>query len=91
MTAIRDLPLRRYNFSDAYRSTFCTADRSQLGVLTSEVEPIFSTMVHDVQFNHCGIDTIKTIDRTQIRYAHLAATQELIHRVSTLKGKILTT
>ena len=91
MTAISNLPLRRYNFSDAYRSTFCTADRSQLGVLTSEVEPIFSTMVHDAEFNHCGIDKIKTVDRTQIRYAHLAATQALIQRVSTLKGIVLTT
>jgi hypothetical protein len=89
MTAIRDLPLRRYNFSDAYRSTFCTADRSQLGVLTSEVEPIFSTMVCDAPFDYCDLKTIKTIDRTQIRYAHLAATQALIHRVSTLKRLVL--
>jgi hypothetical protein len=89
MTAINSLPLRRYRFNDAYTNTFHTEDKWQLGVLTSEVEPIFSSMVKTVPFTHCGIDTIDTVDRTQLRYAHLAATQGLIHRVSTLKGRIL--
>jgi hypothetical protein len=90
MTAINTLPLRRYRFNDSYINTFQSGDRWQLGVLTSEVEPIFSSMVKTVPFTHCGIDTIDTVDRTQLRYAHLAATQGLIHRVSTLKGKVLT-
>jgi hypothetical protein len=89
MTAINSLPLRRYRFNDAYTNTFHTEDKWQLGVLTSEVEPIFSSMVKTVPFTHCGIDTIDTVDRTQLRYAHLAATQGLIHRVSTLKGRIM--
>jgi len=89
MTAINSLPLRRYRFNDSYINTFQSGDKWQLGVVTSEVEPIFSSMVKTVPFTHCGMDTIDTVDRTQLRYAHLAATQGLIHRVSTLKRRIL--
>jgi hypothetical protein len=86
MNAIKDLPLHRYAFSDSYCSTFRTRDRQQLGVLTSELP--FSSMVQSAPFDFCGFSTIQTVDRTQFRYAHLAATQGLLLRLSTLKGKL---
>jgi hypothetical protein len=83
LTAIKDLPLKRYSFKEAYCSTFLTADRQQLGILTCDVP--FSSMVLDAPFEHCGLSTIQTVDRTQFKYAHLAATQALIGRISTLR------
>jgi hypothetical protein len=88
MTAISELPLRRYAFNNAYLSTFNLRDRAQLGVITSEVEPIFPSMIRSAPFEHCGLESVNTVDRTQLRYAHLAATQGLIIRISTLKAAI---
>lgn len=89
LTAIEALPLRRFSYVPEYRNTFLTHDRTQLGLITSEVAPIFSSMVScQESFYHCGLSSIQTLDRTQLRYAHLAATQGLIQRVSTLKGRI---
>jgi hypothetical protein len=89
LESIHNLPLRRFSFINAYRSTFLTNDTKQLGLITSEVEPIFSTMVQpNTGFNRFGLSSIQTLDRTQLRYAHMAGTQALIQRVSTLKGRI---
>jgi len=84
LTLIKDLPLKRYSFKEAYCSTFLTADKHQLGILTSDVP--FSSMILDAPFEHCGLSTIKTVDRTQFKYAHLATTQALILRISTLRS-----
>ena len=89
LTAIKELPLKRYSFKESYCSTFLTADRQQLGILTSDVP--FSSMVLDAPFEHCGLSTIKTVDRTQFKYAHLATTQALISRISTLHSLLKTT
>ena len=85
---IENLPLRRFAFSQEYLSTFQLSDKHQLGVLTSEVAQEFPDAVHTAPFNFCDISTIHTVDRVQLRYYHLAATQHLMKRVSTLKGAL---
>jgi len=81
------IPLRVYNYVPAYESTFRVRDRSRLGFLTSEVAPIFPNSISRIPFEHSWANsTIETLDTSQIKYAHLGATQHLIHQVSTLEA-----
>jgi len=86
--AFMSIPLRRFAFSDAYCSTFQTEDRHQLGVITAEVKQQFPTAVHSTDINLCGLSTIESVDRPQLRYLHLSATQGLLIRISTLCERI---
>lgn len=88
MTAIRDLPLKRFSYIDEYRSKYRTVDTTQLGVLTSDLEQSFPNLLHTSPCELQGLSTIKTVDRKQLAYAHLAATQALILRVSSLRAKV---
>ena len=82
------LPLRAYNYVSAYESTFRVRDRTRLGFLTSEVKPLFPNSIRNVPFEHswAANSTIETLDVSQIKYAHLGATQHLIHQVSTMEA-----
>jgi hypothetical protein len=82
------LPLRYYGFNSTYISTFQPADRHQIGVLTSEVSDIFPEIVNSVEPSHLGMSTLNTIDRGQLKFAHLGATQRLIQKISSLSGEI---
>ena len=86
--SIGNLPLNRYAFSDKYQSLFRTQDTHQLGVLTTEVEKQFPAFVNKVDSEHLEIPDLQTVDRIQLRYAHLGATQHLIQRVSTLSAAV---
>jgi hypothetical protein len=79
---LADLPLRRYSFNYTYRDTYRVEDTTQLGVLTTELQPLLPHAVKD------GPTGFQTVDRAQLRFAHLAATQALIARVSTLKARL---
>jgi hypothetical protein len=81
------LSLRYYGFSDSYLSTFKPADRHQIGLITSEVQPIFPEFVNSVEPAHLDMDTLNVIDRGQLKFAHLGATQKLIEKISTLSGE----
>jgi hypothetical protein len=85
---IDKLPLRYYTFSGNYLSTFQPADRHQLGVLTTEVRPLLPAIVNEVRPAELGLSTLETIDKAQLKFAHLGATQYLIQKVSTLSGQI---
>jgi hypothetical protein len=81
------IPLRVYNYVPAYESTFRVRDRSRLGFLTSEVAPVFPNSISRIPFEHSWANsTIETLDTSQIKYAHLGATQHLIQQVSTLEA-----
>ena len=81
------IPLRVYNYVPAYESTFRVRDRSRLGFLTSEVAPVFPNSISRIPFEHSWANsTIETLDTSQIKYAHLGATQHLIQEVSTLEA-----
>ena len=82
------IPLRRFAFTDMYCSTFQIRDHHQLGVITSEVKQHFPEIVHTTGTNIGNMSSIEMVDRGQLRYLHLSATQELIKRVSTLRGQI---
>jgi hypothetical protein len=88
MTAIGNLPLKRFSYIEEYRSKYRSADTTQLGVLTSDLDTPFFNVVRDAPCELQGLSTIKTVDRKQLAYAHLAATQALILRVSSLRAKV---
>jgi hypothetical protein len=75
------LPLRRFRFREAYRETYRTEDTTQLGVLTTEVAPLLPDAVKSAE-------THDTVDRAQLRFAHLAATRALIERVAAIKRRL---
>ena len=83
---MKGLPLHRYRLSDSYRDRFRTEDARQLGVLTTEVATRFPSMIHTVDSEF--VPDLQTVDRVQFRYAHLGATQHIMGRLSTLRGKI---
>jgi hypothetical protein len=85
---IDKLPLRYYTFNSAYLSTFQPKDRHQLGVITTEVRPHFPEIVNSVESVHTDLSDLNTIDRGQLKFAHLGATQKLIEKISTLSGEI---
>jgi hypothetical protein len=86
--AFRAIPLRRFAFSDAYCSTFRLEDRHQLGVIATEVKAQHADAVHTTPTDLCGLSTIESVDRQQLRYLHLNATQALLKKFSTLCGRI---
>ena len=84
--SIAALPLHRYSFIRPYRDAFQVEDRHQLGVITDEVAQHFPSMIHTADSEI--VPSLKTVDRVQFRYAHLAATQHIIGRISTLRSKL---
>ena len=79
---IATLPLKRYRFNEEYRATYRPDDQTQLGVLTTDLAPL---LPYAVTRGPAGFDTV---DRAQIRFAHMAATQALMARVSTLRAHL---
>jgi hypothetical protein len=85
---IRSLPLHRYSFIEPYLTKYRLRDRRQIGVLATEVVAMLPAAVSEGPAPLEGLPAFQTIDRAQIQYAHIGATQALMARVSTLKGKI---
>jgi hypothetical protein len=92
-STIRDIPLHRYAFCDAYVSTFRVEDVHRIGIMADEYETFFPKSV--TKHVLPGFSTIKTVDTQQLDMAHLGATQYLLKEVaelrSTLHGRIQTT
>jgi hypothetical protein len=86
--SIDRLPLRYYGFGSAYMSTFQPMDRHQIGVLTTEVGAIFPKMIKEVEPANYTLSTLQTVDRGQLKFAHLGATQFLIQKISSLSGEL---
>lgn len=84
-TNLAAIPLRRYNYSAPYASTFQVRDKRRLGFLTSEVAPVFPNSVTPVQ---ACMSTINTLDTAQIKFTHFGVTQRLMGLVSTLESDI---
>jgi hypothetical protein len=83
---IRDIPLHRYAFKDAYVNTFGVTDIHRLGVMADEYEQFFpkSITLQDV----AGFSTVKTVDTQQLDMAHLGATQYLLKEVEALRSTV---
>jgi hypothetical protein len=85
------LPLRRYAYIPSYLSTFQLSDAHRLGFLTTEVSPHFPNAVREREFpveESWAPSTIQMLDDSQIRYAHLGATKELMERVKFLRQQL---
>jgi hypothetical protein len=85
---VDSIPLRSYGFTPEYISTFRPTDRHQIGVITSELEQVFPEFVNSVEPSHLGVSSLNVVDRGQLKFAHLGATQKLIEKISTLSGEI---
>jgi sugar lactone lactonase YvrE len=85
------LPLKRYQYSPAYRSTFHTQDIHRLGFLTTDVAPILPKSITRIPLEQSWISTpVHGLDTSQIRYLHLGTTQRLLQEVSTLEAEVAT-
>jgi hypothetical protein len=89
-TIIDSLPLHRYTFTDEFKRAHNPVDMHQLGVLTTEVSQLLPSIVNEIEPVHLSVPSLQTIDKQQLRYAHLGATQYLISRISTLKEALKT-
>lgn len=85
---LRDLPLYRYEWAPDYQAKFRPRDRRQLGVLATELREVLPLAVSVGHPPLAGMSSFLTVDRAQLRFAHLGATQALLARVSALKGRI---
>jgi hypothetical protein len=84
-TAVRDLPLRRFKYIDAYLSTFQQKDTHRLGFIATELETVFPKSVTYTHLEVPGFQsTFRMIDTQQIEMAHIGATQRLMQRVDNL-------
>jgi len=83
---IRDIPLHRYAFKDAYVNTFGVTDIHRLGVMADEYEAFFPKSVTKQEVP--GFSTVKTIDTQQLDMAHLGATQYLLKEVAALRSTV---
>jgi sugar lactone lactonase YvrE len=86
-TNLAALPLRRYNYSAPYVSTFQVRDKRRLGFLTSEVAPTFPNSITPVAQTWMP-STINTLDTGQIKFTHFGVTQRLMTMVSTLEEAV---
>jgi hypothetical protein len=88
---VRDLPLRRFKYIDAYLSTFQQKDTHRLGFIATELEQVFPKSVTYTQLEVPGFQsTFRMIDTQQIEMAHIGATQHLMQRVETLYETLTT-
>lgn len=82
------LPLYRYNWTPAYQALYRPTDIHQLGVLATDLQTAIPGAVSVGPAPLEGLESFLTVDRAQLRFAHLAATKSLVARVSTLKSRI---
>ena len=88
-TAIRDLPLRRFQYNSAYCSTFHVPQIPRLGLLATELSNVFPNSVHPSDLPVPGLegpDPLLTIDTAQVEMAHLGATKYLMEEVERLEA-----
>ena len=85
------IPLHVYKYIPAFESTFHVQDKRRLGFLTTAIASVFPNSINKTPFAHAWAftSTIDTLDISQIKYAHLGATQHLIQEVSTLEGTVV--
>jgi hypothetical protein len=85
---ISEIPLHRYEFIDAYVSSFQVMDRRRLGIMADEYEQYFPKSVSIVDSPVPGLSTIKTVDTQQLDMAHLGATQYLLKEIAELRAAV---
>ena len=79
---VKETPLRRYQYVPEYVSTFKTADRTRLGILTTELATAFPK---SVRVEETPMGPAQTASLGQLKYAHLGATKFLMEEIAALK------
>ena len=87
-TTIQGLPLYNYRLTERYRTHFRVEDYKHLGVLATEVKDLLPGASRTAEAPYDNLSDFLTVDRGQLKFAHLGATQALIERVSRLKARL---
>jgi hypothetical protein len=83
--SILRVPLRRYEYIPEYISTFAIADKTRLGILTTELETVFPK---SIRLQETPLSTVQVASVEQLKYAHLGATKFLAEEVERLREEI---
>lgn len=83
---IERIPLKRFKYKDAYISTFQVQDIHRLGLLATDLEPLFPKSITYTDLD--GFGRVRLVDTQQLEMAHIGATQALLARVSTLASAV---
>lgn len=79
------VPLRRYEYIPEYISTFSIADKTRLGILTTELATFFPK---SIRLEETPLSTFQVASVDQLKYAHLGATKFLAGEVERLREEI---
>jgi len=88
---VKNLPLRRFEFIDAFKVT--KYDGKQVGFIADEVEQYYPKAVNIFPTSVGGFSTLKHLNYDQIMFANFGATKKLMTLVesqdSTIKGQAM--
>lgn len=88
LSTFRQIPLKRYRYVEPYLSTFRVQDTHRLGVLTTDIEPLFPKSLRPMDLEQPWASTVNSLDSAQIRLTHYGVTQHLLGLVSTLEAEV---
>ena len=88
VSTFRQIPLKRYRYVEPYLSTFRVQDTHRLGVLTTDIEPLFPKSMRPMDLEQPWASTVNSLDSAQIRLSHYGVTQHLLGLVSTLEAEV---
>jgi sugar lactone lactonase YvrE len=88
VSTFRQIPLKRYRYVEPYLSTFRVQDTHRLGVLTTDIEPLFPKSLRPMDLEQPWASTVNSLDSAQIRLSHYGVTQHLLGLVSTLEAEV---
>jgi hypothetical protein len=88
VSTFRQIPLKRYRYVEPYLSTFRVQDTHRLGVLTTDIEPLFPKSLRPMDLEQPWASTVNSLDSAQIRLTHYGVTQHLLGLVSTLEAEV---
>jgi hypothetical protein len=85
---VKNLPLKRFTWKDAYVSSNMTNDRSKLGWIAQEVESVFPKAVI-TQPERYGLSNFKTLDTDQIYAAMYGTVKKLQSMVDEVESRVV--
>ncbi|AFC34982.1 hypothetical protein OtV6_074 [Ostreococcus tauri virus RT-2011] len=85
---VRNIPFRRYRLRDEYIKTHEAPDRTKLGWIAQEVQPVFPKAVITNEEEQYGLSNVMSLDSDQLFKTAYGAVKYLLNEVTTLKERI---
>jgi hypothetical protein len=85
---VRNIPFRRYRLRDEYIKTHEANDRTKLGWIAQEVQPVFPKAVITDEGEKYGLSNVMSLDSDQLFKTAYGAVKYLLNEVTTLKERI---